>query len=359
MHDFTPSSLVLISGANGHVAQHVLAQLLSRPLASRPRIRATVRADTSASGLRQVFASQIADGSLDLAFVPDIAASGAFDQVVKGCTHIAHIASPLVVGAQNVERDVLTPAIRGTQGLLLSALHHAGPQLESVVVTSSFASCFDPAHGLREGYTYTPTDWNPISYEEAADPSLDLDVYPERYRFFVTYMASKKLAEAAAWDVYRDERPHWRLSVVCPTYIGGPSVLPLAKGSGSLSFSNALIWKTATSREGDSLATLDFPYWVDVRDVARAHVAALSMPEAGGKRFILAPIKTRYAEMANVVRDELGWETSREKQEEGIFDIRDDGCEKVLGMKEWIGLEKMVVDTVVQVREAEEKRAAE
>ena len=357
METFT-SSRVLVSGANGHVAQHVISQLLSRPAETRPIVRATVRSESSAAGLKQVFASQIEDGSLELAFVPNIAEPSSFDEAVKGCTHIAHIASPLVVGAENVERDVLTPAIRGTESILKSALSHAGPQLEAVVVTSSFASCFDPMHGLRPGYTYGPENWNPISYDEAADPKLDLSIYPERYRIFVTYMASKKLAEKAAWDLYHDAKPKWRLSVVCPTYIGGPSILPLSKGSNSLSFSNGLIWKVATSGPKDELTTMDFPCWVDVRDVAQAHIQALLQPKAEGKRFILAPIKTTYAEMASVLRQRLGLNTSQKEQKEEIFDIKDEGCADVLGMRDWIGLEKMLVDTVTQTQNAEKNKTA-
>lgn len=355
MENFTSTSRVLVTGANGHVAQHVVSQLLSRPVDTRPIVRATVRSDNSAAGLKQVFAGEVTNGALEFSFVSDIAKPGSFDEAVKGCTHIAHIASPLVVGAKEVEKDVLIPAIRGTESVLNSALAYAGPQLESVVVTSSFASCFDPMHGLRPGYTYGPNNWNPTTYEEAANPDLDLSVYPERYQVFVTYMASKKLAEQAAWKVYRDAEPKWRLSVVCPTYIGGPSVLPLAKGSESLSFSNGLIWKVATSSPGDSLTTIDFPCWVDVRDVARAHIEALIRPKSEGKRFILAPIKTTYAEMAKLLREKLNMTTSEQKQDEEIFDIKDSGCEDFLGMKDWIGLEKMVLDTVKQAQDADSK----
>jgi nucleoside-diphosphate-sugar epimerase len=354
MENFTPTSRVLVTGANGHVAQHVISQLFSRPAAaSQPIIRATVRSQTSAAGLKQVFSPQIASGKLELVFIPDIAKPGSFDEAVKDCTHIAHIASPLVVGAKNAEQDVLIPAIRGTESLVRSALD-AGTALQAVVITSSFAACFDAMYGLRPGYTYTPKDWNPISYGMAADPNLDLSVWPERYQRFVTYMASKKLAEKAAWDLYHEAKPPWRLSVVCPTYIGGPSVLPLVKGADSLSFSNGLIWKVAISKPNDRLTEIDYPCWVDVRDVAKAHIEALVRPAAEGKRFILSPIKTTYAQMAALLRDKMGLETSTEKQDLQIYDIEDKECEEVLGMDKWVSFEKMVLDTVKQVQEAEQ-----
>jgi hypothetical protein len=133
------------------------------------------------------------------------------------------------------------------------------PTLKAVIITGSFASVLDTMYGLRPGYTYSQKDWNPITYENAADPNLDLSIWPEQYRNFITYMASKKLAETAAWDLFREIQPAWRLSLVCPTYIGGPSILPLVKSADSLSFSTGLIWKVATSKPNDKLPAVDFP----------------------------------------------------------------------------------------------------
>jgi nucleoside-diphosphate-sugar epimerase len=56
------------------------------------------------------------------------------------------------------------------------------------------------------------------------------------------------------------------------------------KGKGSLSWSCGLIWGVA---EGGKLAEPDYLAWVDVRDVARAHVRVLEMGESGRKRIIL------------------------------------------------------------------------
>lgn len=65
----------------------------------------------------------------------------------------SHIASPFILEVNNAEEDLLKPAMQGTVGLLQSAL--SSPSVKSVVVTSSFASVFDPKKGWRSGYTYT------------------------------------------------------------------------------------------------------------------------------------------------------------------------------------------------------------
>lgn len=350
MEDFTKDSLVLVTGANGHVAQHVVSQLLSRSAEHRPRVRATVRSEASTAGLKNVFGNQISSGELEIIYVSDIAQPGAFDEAVKGCTHIAHIASPLVVGARNAEDDVLIPALRGTTGLLHSALNV--PSLKAVVITSSLAAVFDLMFGLRPGFTYTPEDWNPLTYETCANPNLNLSPWPEQFQKFVTYTGSKKIAEKGAWDLYNEAKPTWRLSTINPSYIGGPCILPLSKGADSLSFSNGLIWNVAMSRPQEKLPEVDFPFWVDVRDVAKAHVLAMLSPAATGQRFILAPNKTTYGGMAEIVRGKLGIECSVEQQELESYDVESPNCENILGIKEWISLEKMIVDTVKQVKAA-------
>jgi nucleoside-diphosphate-sugar epimerase len=242
-----------------------------------------------------VFSLAVEKGQLELQIVEDITIEGVFDNTVRGVTHIAHIASPIILNPQSIENDLLIPAIKGTTSILTSAL--PSPTLKSVVITSSFAAVFDPKQGFRPGYTYSSRDWNPLSYSEAADPSLDLAQYPGHMRPWITYFASKKLADEAAWKLYEEHSPSWKLSTVLPTYIGGPTVLPLTEKHGSLglSFSAGLLWKIAV---GDGrLPNDNFPFWVDVRDVAKAHLNALIEPSAFGSRWILAPSSFMYKQV--------------------------------------------------------------
>jgi NADPH-dependent methylglyoxal reductase len=83
--------------------------------------------------------------------------------------------------------------------------------------------------------------------------------------------------------------------MILPTYIGGPSILPLTKGVDSLSFSQKLLWNTAT--DSSKLPDFDWPGWIDVRDVAKAHINALVTPEAAGQRFLLCTQMTTYSEV--------------------------------------------------------------
>ncbi|KZP03952.1 aldehyde reductase II [Athelia psychrophila] len=344
---YNPSDLVLVTGANGHVAQHVVDQLLALP--AGPRVRATVRSNTTATQITNFYKDKDhAKNRLLVVVVPDIVVPGAFDDAVKDVTHIAHIASPLIIGAKDIANELLKPAMQGTVGILSSALK--SPTVQAVVVTSSFGSVFDPKRGWRSGYKYTSADWNPITFEEAASPDLDLDSYPETWRPYITYCASKVVAERAAWDFQTAHSPHFTLSFVLPTYIGGPNILPLAHANpaSSLSFSQSLIYNTAT--DPVALPKMDWPGWVDVRDVARAHVNALVTPAAAGKRWIVSAGMASYEDIADVVRRRFPALTpSSETQRIEHYTIDASPALRALGLGTYIPLEKTVVDTLRDV----------
>jgi hypothetical protein len=114
---------------------------------------------------------------------------------------------------------------------------------------------------------------------------------PARLYMPPTYLTIRKFDQ----DFHKQHSPQFSLTVVLPTYIGGPNILPLLKGVDSLSFSQGLLWKTAT--DSSKLPDLDWPGWVDVRDVAKAHINALVTPEAAGKRWIVSERLTTYSEV--------------------------------------------------------------
>jgi hypothetical protein len=72
---------------------------------------------------------------------------------------------------------------------------------------------------------------------------------------------------------------------------------PLTEKHGELglSFSAGLLWKIAVGDGG--LPNDNFPFWVDVRDVAKAHINALIEPSAFGSRWILAPSSFMYKQV--------------------------------------------------------------
>lgn len=148
------------------------------------------------------------------------------------------------------------------------------------------------------------------------------------------------------------------MNVILPVYVGGPAILPLAEGPRSLSFSNKLIWDAVSGKE---LAEPDFPFWIDVRDVAVAHVAVLRKAETvRGGRILLASGAALHSDIAEVARREFGGELkpSEERQSVGHYGIDSSGSD-LCGIGEFIGVKKMVKDTVGQVLEAKKNSRGE
>lgn len=158
------------------------------------------------------------------------------------------------------------------------------------MITSSFASIIDPSKGTRPGYTYSEADWNPITEEEAIQNPAN------------GYRASKAFAEKAAWDFVEKEKPNFTLSTVCPPLVLGP-VVHYLQTLENLNTSNQRIAAIMTGKAKDELPPTGTFIWVDVRDLALAHVKAVELPEAQNKRFFVTAGYFSNEEIADIIRD--------------------------------------------------------
>ena len=203
-----PGHLILLTGASGFVAAHVLKSLLRHGY----DVRGTVRSEATADKVRKTH-EHLLEGKqsrLTFAIVPDVASPGAFNDAVQDVDGVIHTASPFTVEVEDNERDLLEPAIKGTTEIIQAVQTYA-PQVKRVVITSSFASIIDLSLGNRPGYIYSEADWNPITYDQAkvADGPT-------------AYCASKAFAERAAWDFVKDKKPNFSLATICPPMVYGP-----------------------------------------------------------------------------------------------------------------------------------------
>lgn len=98
------------------------------------------------------------------------------------------------MNASDFENDLFRPAINGVLSILRGAQKN-NPSVKRIVITSSFAAHLDPDKGVRAGYTYTDSDWNPVTRETAG-----------RGDGVIAYLASKTLAEQAAWEYVRRQK---------------------------------------------------------------------------------------------------------------------------------------------------------
>jgi nucleoside-diphosphate-sugar epimerase len=265
---------------------------------------------------------------------------------------------PFIERVSDNEGDLVLPAIGGVKAVLSAAAQE--PSIKRVAITSSVAAVMDLK---RQGsHIYTASDWSPMSYAEAIDPKTDA---------FASHRGSKKFAELAAWDFMRDQRPQpsFELVTLCPPLIYGPMVHPRLGGEvKSLNSSNGLLWKFATG-EMKVPPGPGVRFWVDVRDLATAHVEAVRRSGVGGRRFVVASVeRARYETAGEIIREgeRFGAGKVSEKEtmdgsgDEGECEIDVDGwtAERELGIK-YRSFRDSVGDLVGQVVRMRDEDASE
>ncbi|SCU80129.1 LAMI_0B00914g1_1 [Lachancea mirantina] len=265
---------VLVSGASGFIALHLLDALLSEGY----HVIGTVRSQDKADRISKSFKKLYPYCKLDLVIVPDIGASGAFDETFKSIPdiqHVVHTASPFSFGQdKSMEESFLIPATQGTKNILESTKKY-GKSVKRFVLTSSFAAIINIAHAGDRSFVHTEKTWNPIEWKEAREDERS------------SYMASKKLAEKLAWDFLEENKGeiNFTLTTVNPPYVMGPQMFDWGVQRGTLNTSAEIVSK-AVHLAPDFEGPFDTPKGlaVDVRDVALLHVLPLRNEKLAGQR---------------------------------------------------------------------------
>jgi nucleoside-diphosphate-sugar epimerase len=243
---------------------HILKQLLD----TSHRVRIITRSQSKGDHVKSLFASQ--STLISIVVVPDQLSPQAYHAAAKGIEAIIHTASPFIMDAKDNKTELLDTAKKMALNMLEAASN--SPSVKRVVLTSSLAAVVNPfANGLLRDYTYTDQDWNPITEDQAEGPILG-------------YLASKTLAEKLAWDYVNkeDSTAKFDLVTICPSLIVGA---PLQKVTTlkALNTSSMNIYKMFDVKE---IEVNPFPFVVSVEDCAKAHVRAVDVEAAGGRRFL-------------------------------------------------------------------------
>ncbi|KRA44798.1 NAD-dependent epimerase/dehydratase family protein [Devosia sp. Root635] len=261
------SDRVLLTGISGFLGGHVALQLLNAGYTVRGSLRNLKRADK----VRDTLARAGADISR-LEFVAlDLMDDAGWREAAQGCRYVQHTASPFVLEIPQDKMDLIGPAVEGTTRAL-GAANAAGA--ERIVLTSSMAAI---AYGHDRSRTaFTADDWT------------DLDGRGVNF-----YQESKTLAERRAWEIMDAASRREALAVINPSGIFGP-LLDEDPGTSAILIQRLL--------NGSVPALPRIPITIiDVRDVAAAHVAAMTTPEAGGQRFPMGERTLLFKEVADLL----------------------------------------------------------
>jgi len=319
----------------GFIGAHVADVLLSKGY----KVRGTSRSASKAQELIHIFNRKHPGGCFDVSIIPDMERADAFHHVLEGVHGIIHTASPVIFFTQEPFKDVIEPARRGTVNILEAALGH-GHDIQRVVITSSIVAVAEPK---LEPYEYTESDWNAVASAQVEKDGKN--VAPT-----IAYCASKYEAETAAWNFMDQKKPKFDLCTILPTMVYGPHVTHIERAD-QLNPMNLFLYSIVAGAK-ELMPDVPAQSFVDVRDVALAHVRALESPEAAGRRFLVTSEMFKWPEVVDILNkaypgryDELAQKRADQQLEHRVSNA---AAKEKLGMI-FTGLERCILDAAVDM----------
>ena len=271
---------VLVTGGTGFIGLHCLQQLLDKGYKVRTTIRSVSRKQEVMDAMKKHSSNC---ENLEF-FIADLLNDDGWSEAVNGSKYVLHVASPFFLGEPENEDVFIKPAVEGTLRVLKAC---ADADVQKVVLTSSFAAV---GYGHpREKEVYTEEDWS----------SVDGEISP--------YANSKTLAEKAAWEFVEnlEESKKFELTVINPVAVTGPML------TSDIGSSNDFLLKLI-SGSMPACPKIHMGY-IDVRDVAKAHIFSMTEEKTNGERIIVSENEMFFAEVGKTL-NEAGFKKSHTKE---------------------------------------------
>lgn len=260
---------VLVTGASGYIGLHCIEQLLADGYEVKGSIRSLSRTEEIKDALKKCGRDL---SRLELCEA-DLLKPDGWDDAVKGCDYVFHVASPFIAVAPKHEDELIRPAVDGTRHVIDAAIKQ---DVKRVVLTSSTAAITFTHDGKT---VYSEEDWTDTNHPKTA-----------------AYYKSKALAEKLAWDLISKQTSQNKteLSVINPSAVLGPTL------TNDIGTSNEFIRQILMGKV-PAAPRLHIGY-VDVRDVAKAHILAMKTKKAAGERFIISEKEYWLVELCRILR---------------------------------------------------------
>ena len=266
------ANTVLVTGGTGYVAGWCIVELLKRG----HTVRTTVRSLSKEAGVRSAIATQVDAGGRLTVVAADLLNDAGWAEATAGCDYVLHVASPLGGAITKDADELVRPAREGALRVLKASVK-AG--VKRVVMTSSCGAA-----------TLTKMGVNTVSDETVwSDPVAQKDDH---------YRLSKTLAEKASWDYMTSEGRGTEFVTILPSGVFGP-VLSM-DGLGSVQFIQRLFDGRMPRIPNVGLNI------INVRDLAVAHVDAMTAPGAAGQRLIVSGDFMWMKDIASAIKTRLG-----------------------------------------------------
>ena len=259
---------VLVTGATGFIGLHCIQQLLDQGYQVTGTVRSLSKKNEVIDSMKE---NSLHPENLTIVYA-DLLKDEGWNEAVEGCRYVLHVASPFILEEPEHEDILIRPAVEGTLRVLNACKDN---RVEKVVLTSSFAAI---GYGNEEKI-FDETDWSNTDSTIGA------------------YAKSKTLAEKAAWSFVNElpDQDKFNLTVLNPVAVTGPML------SNDIGTSNTLFVQLL---DGSIPACPRIHIgFVDVRDVAKAHIFSMTAEKTNGERIIVSDKEMFFAEMGRVLKD--------------------------------------------------------
>ncbi|TVU16163.1 hypothetical protein EJB05_39714 [Eragrostis curvula] len=263
-----------VTGGNGYIASALVKKLLENGYAVRTTVRNPDDAEKNSH-----FKGLQALGPLTV-LRADLNEEGSFDDAVAGCDFAFLVTAPVNFMAENPEKELIEPAVRGTLNVMRSCVKSG--TVRRVILTSSAAAVSSrPVDG--DGHVLDEESWSDVEWLTTEKPPV------------WGYSVSKVLVEKEACKFA--EENGISLVTVCPVLTVGKA--PVSKVYTSIPASLSLL-----SGNDADLGMLKHAEkggggvpMVHVDDLCRAEMFAAEEEAASG-RYICCSVNTTVVELA-------------------------------------------------------------
>ena len=257
---------VLLTGISGYIAMHCAKELLKRDY----HINATVRNLDKVEDIKNALSALSLDVNKIQFFQADLLSDDNWEDAMADCEYVMHVASPYPLNQPKDESVLIKPAVEGTERVVSLAIKN---NVKKIVLTSSVVAV-SVGHTKKE---YSEEDWS------FADKPI------------AAYAKSKTLAEKKAWELIKNANTDTKLTVINPSGVIGPSL------TSEISSTQLII---AGLMNGKIPVNLPIHIgYVDVRDVASAHIKALENPNSDGERIILSNTELWHKDVSKILKE--------------------------------------------------------
>nr|AAX83110.1 alcohol dehydrogenase-like protein [Ocimum basilicum] len=311
---------VCVTGASGFIASWLVKFLLQKGYT----VKASVRDPNDPKKTEHLLALDGAKERLCL-MKANLLDEGSFDSIVDGCEGVFHTASPFYHAVKDPQAELIDPALKGTLNVLGSCVKTSS--VKKIVLTSSIAAVAYCGKPRTPEVIVDETWWS--------DPEICKQMQ-------LWYVLSKTLAEDAAWKFVKEKDID--MVAINPAMVIGPLLQP------TLNTSAAAILNLINGAETYPNSSFG---WINVKDVAHAHILAFENASASG-RYCLVERVAHFSEVVKILRGlyptyKLPEKCADDKPFVPIYQVSKEKA-KSLGL-EFTPLEEGIKETVERLKE--------